>query len=38
MSQADLDAGRIVAEVGVALVKPAEFLLLRITLASSARP
>ena len=30
MSQADLDAGRLVAEVGVAAVKPAEFVILRI--------
>jgi phage tail sheath protein FI len=38
MTQADLDAGRIVAEVGVALVKPAEFLVLRVTLAAAAGP
>ena len=30
MSQADLDAGRLIVEVGVAVVKPAEFVVLRI--------
>ena len=32
MGQADLDAGRIVVLVGVALVRPAEFVILRIAL------
>jgi phage tail sheath protein FI len=31
MTQADVDAGRLVALVGVALVRPAEFVILRIT-------
>ncbi len=31
MTQADLDAGRLVVEVGVAPLKPAEFVILRIT-------
>lgn len=37
MSQADLDAGRIIVEVGVAPLKPAEFMLLRIALSSARR-
>ena len=30
-TQADLDAGRLIVEVGVAPLKPAEFVILRIT-------
>ncbi len=30
MSQADIDAGRLVVQIGVALLRPAEFLILRI--------
>jgi hypothetical protein len=30
MTQADIDAGRLVAEIGVALVRPAEFVIIRI--------
>lgn len=31
MTQADVDAGRLVALVGVALVRPAEFVIIRVT-------
>jgi len=31
MKQKDVDAGRLVALVGVALVQPAEFVIIRIT-------
>jgi phage tail sheath protein FI len=30
MTQQDLDSGRLVCEIGVALVKPAEFVIFRI--------
>jgi hypothetical protein len=38
MNQADLDAGRLVVEVGFAPVRPAEFLVLRIGLATADTP
>lgn len=31
MSQADLDSGRLIAEIGVAVIRPAEFIIFRIT-------
>jgi phage tail sheath protein FI len=30
MTQADLDNGRMICEVGVAIIKPAEFVIFRI--------
>ena len=36
MSQADLDAGRVVCLVGVAPIKPAEFLVFRVGQATAA--
>ncbi len=38
MSQADLDAGRLVLEAGFAPVRPAEFVVLRIGLATASAP
>lgn len=38
MTQTDLDQGRLVCEVGVAMLKPAEFLILRIALPTAATP
>ncbi len=31
MTQADIDAGRMIVEIGLAVVKPAEFIIIRFT-------
>jgi Bacteriophage tail sheath protein len=39
MTQADIDAGRLVCVVGVAVVRPAEFVIIRIAqLTADAKP
>jgi phage tail sheath protein FI len=38
MTQADLDAGRLVCQIGVAPIKPAEFIILRIGQWTASRP
>ena len=38
MTQDDIDNGRLVCEIGVALVKPAEFVIIRIGLLVSGGP
>ncbi len=38
MTQTDLDQGRLVCEIGVAMLKPAEFLILRIALPTASPP
>jgi phage tail sheath protein FI len=38
MTQSDIDAGRLIAIVGVAPVRPAEFVLLRVTCQTAATP
>jgi uncharacterized protein len=38
MTQADVDRGVVVLEVGIALVRPAEFIVLRIELAAAREP
>lgn len=38
LTQADLDQGRLVCELGVAMLKPAEFLILRIALPTASPP
>ena len=36
MTEADIEAGRLVCEIGVAVVKPAEFIVFRLALATAA--
>jgi uncharacterized protein len=38
MTQADIDAGRLVCEVGIAPLKPAEFVIIRIAVWSHRDP
>ena len=35
MTQDDIDQGRLIAEIGIAAIKPAEFIILRFTTKTS---
>ncbi len=37
MTQDDLDSGRLICYIGIALIKPAEFVIIRINLKTTRR-